>query len=54
VADTTSEALPGPAGLAPGRATSGRVALCLLAAGAIGTLAWCGLIAYGTIRLVIG
>ena len=50
----TSEALPGPTMLAPERAMSGRVALFLLAAGALGTLGWCGLIAYGTIRLVIG
>ena len=54
MADMTSEALPGPTVLSSGRATSGRIAVILLAAGALGTLAWCGLIAYGTLRLVTG
>jgi hypothetical protein len=53
VADMTTEALTIPAALRQTGGMSGRVALMFLAAGAVGTVAWCGLIAYGTVRLFI-
>jgi hypothetical protein len=53
VVELTSGAAQQSDFIPPARSMAAGLAIALLATGAIGTLAWCGILAYGTVRLFI-
>ena len=54
MADATTNAVTAPTIASKDRSMPAAIAIALLASGAIGTVAWCGIIAYGTLKLLIG